>query len=632
MRKHCFARAVAVVLASMLLASCASGERSVISDDSLPEDETTAAVSAVSTISDAADNTVEIPEPEQADAPAAEEEENNLSDPQRNSLAMLNYLASLTQEINAAPNSRIFLEEVYSEILNNTDPKAIDSETQDYLSKLLDTINSYRMIAVKRERIQYDYEQQKAQILVNSLPNVDFFFSVIPPTDPDKIGEIAGVVIGVSNAALANFGIVADNLLETSYMHEGWDLDDAEADTLHESRKEAFMYMIDIVRDNDLPSSLALTESDISQFVSWKYNGNTNQKLQFLESSESTYAGFGEYWLELAKCYNETGNYQQCLDCMDRYVDVQAGIFRKDHDLAEAIPAAVASAAILYESSPATYEAIASDWLQLLVDNTDQTDWDLRYFAAQAYADLYAKTMDDHYLTTAYSIVVDNVNQLVSGQRSLNTAYLSDVKELAVSDSLSKEEQKKITDYNKSLNNSRKTELPPVYKPLTLNCDLLFAIAEKLNLSSEEKNRIDGILRSGSDRLFLDETIDNRYRFDSKAVSVSAGLTKSELTLPVSILSEGAVINAKVIDNNTTYTYNDWTVKSVDRAGSSVSGYSAVLTSEKFKKQTWSPNSKISVTVTKPDIADCPPVTVSFAVSSYKNLLVSSLVEFEQVG
>ena len=46
-----------------------------------------------------------------------------LDETQRNSISMLNHLAVLTQEINASQNSRMYLEEAYSMLINNTFPK-----------------------------------------------------------------------------------------------------------------------------------------------------------------------------------------------------------------------------------------------------------------------------------------------------------------------------------------------------------------------------------------------------------------------------------------------------------------------------------------------------------------------------
>ena len=77
---------------------------------------------------------------------------------------MLNYLAVLSQEINDSKNSRMFLEEAYASLLNNTNPEKVNELTQSHLSSMLDTIEKYRMISVKRDRLQYIYDQKKISL------------------------------------------------------------------------------------------------------------------------------------------------------------------------------------------------------------------------------------------------------------------------------------------------------------------------------------------------------------------------------------------------------------------------------------------------------------------------------------
>ncbi len=72
-----------------------------------------------------------------------------------NSIRMLNYLTVLSQEINSSNNSRIFLESAYSSLINNTYPNAVDVRTEAHMEDLLDTLESFRMLTVKRERISY---------------------------------------------------------------------------------------------------------------------------------------------------------------------------------------------------------------------------------------------------------------------------------------------------------------------------------------------------------------------------------------------------------------------------------------------------------------------------------------------
>ena len=45
-------------------------------------------------------------------------DDQDLTEDQNNAITMLNYLTVLTQEINSSKNSRIYLEEAYSDLIN----------------------------------------------------------------------------------------------------------------------------------------------------------------------------------------------------------------------------------------------------------------------------------------------------------------------------------------------------------------------------------------------------------------------------------------------------------------------------------------------------------------------------------
>ena len=65
-----------------------------------------------------------------------------------------------------------------------------------------------------------------------------------------------------------------------------------------------------------------------------------------------------------------------------------------------------------------------------------------------------------------------------------------------------KAEEKRLKAYNKSLKNKRETELPALYEPLILNCDLLFALANDLNISDKEKAEIESICQRPSPKFW----------------------------------------------------------------------------------------------------------------------------------
>ena len=81
-------------------------------------------------------------------------DEYGFTEQQRNSVSMLYYLAITAEEIRTSKDSRLMLEDVYTSLLNDINPSAIDEITQDHLDKLRDIIKSYMSISVKRERLQ----------------------------------------------------------------------------------------------------------------------------------------------------------------------------------------------------------------------------------------------------------------------------------------------------------------------------------------------------------------------------------------------------------------------------------------------------------------------------------------------
>ena len=552
--------------------------------------------------------------------------DDGLTPEQRNSIAMLNYLATLTQEINASRNSRMFLEEAYASLINNINPEKVDELTKSHLCSLLDTIERYRVIAVKRERLAYLYNQNKARAIKQVIPNSKAFLNATTSLD---VKRLAAAVAYMAVDSIASYTICNDDQDE-AFLQDGWALDDEAADNLHESRKQAFRFMLEMVHAENLPSEFALNEIAVENFVTWTNNENIHQRLQFLESEEKTYRALGSYWLALAECYYDPQieDYEGCLNAITMYEEYQAEIFRKDYYLAHIVPIAIAAASEVYEGQ--VYIDCAEKYLKILEDNTESNEWALRYFAAQIYMDLYIKTNDIQYMDKAYELTLNNVNFLAAEQKKLSATYLADVREVTIPNDTTKEEKNQIKEYYKTLKNNRKTELPSVYEPLLLNCELLFALLEKVDISASERAKIDSILGiSGSD-VFLTKPLINRYDTNAKTTNVTATFEKNTLTIPVYCVSNNSVVRVSVTENGTTMVYEDWSIKEVKRSEAGFESYVVTFDSEKVKKQDWSANSTVLVEIFDEADAQYDPVVICFRVSRYRKL-VWETVEFEQV-
>lgn len=543
-----------------------------------------------------------------------------LSSEQRNAIAMLNYITVLTRDINASKNSRLYMEEAYSALINNTYPNAVDARTQSQLTGLLDIMESYRMIGVKRDRLQYIYEQNQAQAIRAAVPNPLGLLSAAQSYRP---GKLAASLLYMAIDSVTSYMAYAEEA-DLQYIKDGWALDDEESETLHNSRKGTFSYMISMVRDNDLPGDLALTENAVDELVDWKNNDNTVGCIRFLESNREIYKSYGGYWLILAENYYNNGDFVQCLEALDTYEALDTRIFRRDYELAKILPLAVAAADEAYDGK--AYVEIAARYARTILDNTDHDEWALRYFAAQTFVDLYAQTRDRAYLEEAYDIAVDNVNYLVGEQKAMNAAFLAPVQLAVAPTDATKDEKEQIKQYNTMLNETRKTELPPVYEPLILNCDLLFGLADTLDIPQSERLNIDGILHLRGEPIFLTKPLDDKYWFlhataEEAPVDFEIEYGGTAMILPVESLTKDAVITATVkeADAEGAVTLADWRIDKVERSEEGgVSTFKAVYVSDEARNHAWAPDAQIHIEISPRAGMELPVYRFDFTTEGTK--------------
>ena len=139
----------------------------------------------------------------------------------------------------------------------------------------------------------------------------------------------------------------------------------------------------------------------------------------------------------------------------------------------------------------------------MIMDNTEAEDWTLRFVAAQTYQDLYNRMGTEKYLEMAYDIVLDNINSMAVRQKELNDLWLSPVQEEQIPSDISRNEKNEIKAHNKALKEIRRTELPPVYEPLLLNCEFLYSLSDSLSLTKEQEMKAENILHPSGEPLFL---------------------------------------------------------------------------------------------------------------------------------
>lgn len=570
--------------------------------------------------------------------PEERKDEYGLTEQQRNSFSMLYYLAITAEEIRISKDNRLILDDIYTSLLNDINPGAIDETTQDHLKNLRDIIKSYINISVKRDRLQYIYNQDKAATIRSAVPNP---LAILSMTNSFNWKKLATSVVYTVVDSYNNYKS-ANEAVDQEFLMSGWELDDEETATIQKNRERAFDYMVDIVQEYNLDGKLTLNEKAIETFAEISAIESVQQKIRRLESEESTYKLLGNYWLELADCYYETSQYQKCLDCVEKYNELATGIYRMDYNYVQILPKAIVAAQEVYTG--AEYIAHVEAFANSIMENTNTEEWSIRYFAAQVYLDLYARTNEHDYLDAAYNIAYDNVTILLDEQRAMNAVYMEDVKELTVdepdyrfmtedekkdAEQEYKAEQKRLKAYNKALKETRKTELPPLYEPLILNCELLLALADKMNISNQEGAEIEAILQTDSNGVFLVDPINIHYSFSANVSAQSVDLNKDKVIIPVNLLSADAKVVITATDDEKTVTFDDCVVKEVKREGDTVDSFFAHVTSESMKDYKWTADTKVTVKITYGEGID--DLQFLFKVAEFKgNWIFADKVVFEE--
>lgn len=519
----------------------------------------------------------------------------SMDDEQLRAITILNYLIVMSEEINASKNSRLFLDNAYEALNNNMDLSVLDEDSFSEVKSLLNTIHAYQMLDVKRQRLQFIYEQNQAQEIKSAIPNPVGLLSAVSSGNYIKM---LTSVIYMAVDSVASYESTK-NEIELSYLQDGWALDDEESEQLHQANIDALDYMYDIVQQYNLPIQYALNLKSVESFINWKNDTNAVRRIQFLEENKDVYSAYGNYWLVLAENYYENEDYQKCLDCIDEYENLNLAIFRNDYELAQTLPLVIAAAGELLEGDD--YVDQVKHYAELITKNADRENWILKYFAAQTYMDLYNRTKDSKYLSTAYDLAKSNINTLVKEQVALNETYMADVQEVEPKKDATKEEKSECKEYNSMLKKIRKTELPPVNTSLVVNCDLLFAIADELDIDKDEKITINKILHDNGEALFLIPGLDDLYWFDAvknEEEDISIVFDKNTIGLPAKWISSDAVIKAFVVTDGEEAEITDWIIEKVSRENEEdLNSFIAEFESDELDDYEYQEGSKVTIEI-----------------------------------
>ena len=423
------------------------------------------------------------------------------------SAAMINYLSMKTYEAIECDYNIYDLQNITEEIRGKIKRDAIknDKETETYVfNTLLNKLTDLKISSNAYNRIKEVLSNAKSKALREAAMEAAKGVKDVGGKD-GPVGWVAKALGTAGMSALTYQKVMSE--AKEGYDEEKFTLDQEQIKVVDGLKNDLLHYNFDLGDGKNIDDKLLLREDDIKKYLDIKNYSTVDLRIHDFEKNQERFGKFPNYWLDLCANYflrgkelDSNADYKKCIEALKKYEENGGIIFRegKDTDFHERIPDVIASAKNLYNKNE--YVKFAEEYLKKM---DGDLSWELAYYKAETYKDLYNQTSNKEYIRKAYEVINDNMTALVNEQDRANEANDKKVKEAL-------EEAKKNGSTGIYLN---EVYYHPVSDALLFYLDDLFECADILNISESEKKAIDRKLHKNNERLFKVYPIDNKYWF-----------------------------------------------------------------------------------------------------------------------
>lgn len=402
------------------------------------------------------------------------------TDPYPTSLNLVNEIIYISEQVISESNNVTYLDEAYSHLYNNLNLTLVDDETRTQVTNMMSKIEKYRMIEIKRDRLNTIYDYQKSMNIAAAVPNPINLIGSLAMMTVNPVGAIAGLV-GTA-ASSATMYAAASAQLDLSMLEQQWELSDEARANLTDINIGLFDYASKFANNkkDEVVTQEILNENLVKDFVNAVNDTDLRRSINYLEGSRETYSFFPTYWLELAHKYYINEQFQECLKAIQYYEnhfdykELYRYNYRYAQILVEGIDALYKTADNILE-----YKDVILSRLEIIEDNTRTDDWLQNYFVATVYLSLIDTGLDNEVLyEKAIAVLNKNWNYLTKEQEKLNNEYCADLptKESMIKSGDGDAKKKEIEQYRKELVKERKTALPSFNPAFETNLRLLYSI------------------------------------------------------------------------------------------------------------------------------------------------------------
>lgn len=255
-----------------------------------------------------------------------------------------------------------------------------DQETIDTIKAILDVVISLRIDAKDRELLQEDLDDDMAENLQKSIPDISSVISLNPY-------RLAANVAGAAFSGYMNYQRGKKKLLR-KHKKATWELDKTRMKFLNDLNKELLVKHWMLVERYKLNDEHRVVEDDLVYLINRLKDINPKRKLKFLDQNMETYRALPIYWFYRAQsAYQALDGDEEsvvkemrriALESIEEYFKVRVDILRHDRTLAMMAMMRIQ----LYGDDAKNHIDDIRRLVAIIERNALPDDWSLSYFAA----------------------------------------------------------------------------------------------------------------------------------------------------------------------------------------------------------------------------------------------------------
>lgn len=307
-----------------------------------------------------------------------------------------------TSRVLVSQNNRTVLDEISS---FDWHPD-ISLTNSHYIADFRNDISEFKSIDVKRERLEYIYNQKKSMEIASLVPN-----ALSVATVAFSSGDPKRAIIAVAGTALSSINsyLTTKQKNELEKIQDQWNLDDEASKVFNNLTNSIFINLTVLSQNYGFSRSDFASPETIKEFVRIAEDENTTAKdiiMRFVGNrTEEELSKFSDYWRIIATAYYELEDYKSALSSIKKYEECFEDVFYHDENYAQMM---MIKAYCIDELSIDKTKIV--DELVEIADaiyNNFREDegWVQKYYCYQLYMDIADYTGDKSYLVKAFALL-----------------------------------------------------------------------------------------------------------------------------------------------------------------------------------------------------------------------------------